>query len=79
MLGPDYPRLDQAGSKAPAGWQFNKGDWWLEEHGLIMEKPDFPLPPGKYMVTGGRGVTTTLTILRPSRRERWELADGAKL
>ena len=22
-----------------------QADWWLEEHGLIMEKPD-PLPPG---------------------------------
>ena len=24
-----------------------QSDWWLEEHGLIMEKPSFPLPPGK--------------------------------
>ena len=23
-----------------------QSDWWLEEHGLIMEKPSFPLPPG---------------------------------
>jgi glucan-binding YG repeat protein len=20
-----------------AGWQFDEGHWWLEEHGLIME------------------------------------------
>ena len=72
----DYPRLDRSGGKAPAGWQFDKGDWWLEEHGLIMEKPDFPLPPGKYEVTGGREVTTILTV---HEDERWELADGAKL
>ena len=72
----DYRRLDQSGGKAPAGWQFDKGDWWLEEHGLIMEKPDFPLPPGKYQVTGGREVTTILTV---HEDERWELADGAKL
>ena len=25
-----------------------QSDWWLEEHGLIMEKPSFPLPPGEY-------------------------------
>ena len=70
----DYPRL--SGGKAPAGWQFDKSDWWLEEHGLIMEKPDFPLPPGKYEVTGGREVTTILTV---HEDERWELTDGAKL
>lgn len=27
-----------------------------------MEKPEFPMPPGKYLVTGDRKVTTTLTI-----------------
>ena len=25
-----------------------QADWWLEEHGLIMEKPD-PLPPGIWL------------------------------
>ena len=25
----------------------HQADWWLEEHGLIMEKPD-PLPPGTW-------------------------------
>jgi hypothetical protein len=34
----------------------------LEEHGLIMEKPAFPLPPGHYLGTGNRDVTTVLTI-----------------
>ena len=41
-----------------------------------MEKPDFPLPPGKYMVTGGREVTTVLTI---DDGGGWKLDDGAKL
>ena len=45
-----YENLAAKGGKAPAGWQFNDKAWWLEEHGLIMEAPDFPLPAGKYMV-----------------------------
>ena len=48
--------------KAPAQWTFDRNDWWLEEHGLIMEKPDFPITPGKYLVTGGRETTAVLTI-----------------
>jgi hypothetical protein len=42
-----------------------------------MEQPDFPLPAGKYLVTGGREVTTVLTI-HPKDEEgtqRWELED----
>ena len=59
----DYPKLEARGGVAPrGGWKFNKDNWWLEEHGLIMEAPDFPLPPGRYLVTGGRETTTELTI-----------------
>ena len=43
-----YPELKAAGGVAPAQWKFDAADWWLEEHGLIMEKPTFPLPAGKY-------------------------------
>lgn len=65
-------QLEQAGGIAPRGrWQFNKDNWWLEEHGLIMEAPDFPLPPGKYLVTGGRETTAELTI---SPDYTWSLA-----
>ena len=42
-----YPQLKAAGT-APAQWKFDDTDWWLEEHGLIMERPDFPLPAGRY-------------------------------
>jgi len=45
-----------------------------------MEKPTFPLPPGQYLVTGDRQVTTVLTI-HPKDKEgnqRWELADGGE-
>jgi hypothetical protein len=46
-----------------------------------MEKPTFPLPPRKYLVTGDRKVTTVLTILAKDKdgNQRWELADGATL
>ncbi|KAK3260065.1 hypothetical protein CYMTET_30963 [Cymbomonas tetramitiformis] len=72
----DYRSLESRGGKAPAKWQFDRKDWWLEEHGLIMEKPDFPLAPGKYIVTGGREVSSILTVYPDAR---WELSNGAKL
>jgi hypothetical protein len=76
-----YDRLKAAGGVAPAQWKFDGDDWWLEEHGLIMEKPQFPLSPGKYVVTGDREVTTVLTIHPEDANggERWELADGATI
>ena len=75
-----YPALSAAGM-APAGWTFDGADWWLEEHGLIMEPPVFGLEPGAYLVTGGREVTTTLTIYPRDAdgAQRWALADGATL
>lgn len=77
----EYEGLVAAGGIAPAEWKFNNADWWLEEHGLIMEQPATPLPPGKYKVTGDRAVTTVLTIHPKDEdgHQRWELADGAKL
>jgi hypothetical protein len=76
-----YNRLKDAGGVAPARWKFNGTDWWLEEHGLIMEQPTFPLPPGQYLVTGARKVTAVLTIHPPDRNgeRRWELDKGATL
>ena len=76
-----YPQLKAAGGVAPSQWKFDAADWWLEEHGLIMEKPTFPLPPGKYLVTGDRKVTTVLTIQPKDKdgNQRWELAEGATL
>ncbi len=80
-----YPELKASGV-APSQWKFDDKDWWLEEHGLIMEKPTFPLPPGKYLVTGDREVTSVLTIHPPDKsgkdkvgNQRWELADHATL
>lgn len=77
----DYPALLTNGGKAPSGWQFNPAGWWVEEHGLIMEAPSFPLPPGKYVVTGGREVTSVLTVqpVDASGKQGWSLADGATI
>jgi len=76
-----YERLKEVGGVAPAQWKFDGADWWLEEHGLIMEKPSFPLAAGKYLVTGDREVTTVLTIHPPDKdgNQRWELGDRATL
>jgi hypothetical protein len=76
-----YDKLQAADGIAPSKWQFDSTDWWVEENGLIMEKPYFPLAPGKYLVTGDREVTTVLTI-HPKDQDgarRWELDNGAKL
>lgn len=75
-----FPVLAAAGV-APAGWSYDPAEWWLEEHGLIMEKPQFPLPPARYIVTGGRKVTSVLTIAPPDATgaQSWTLADGATI
>lgn len=58
---------------APVGWSFDPNDWWLEEHGIIMEAPAFPLEQGRYLVTGGRLVTTVLEI---GENGAWSLEYG---
>jgi len=76
-----YDRLEADGFVARAGWRFDPGEWWLEEYGRIMEKPQFPMPPGQYLVTGDREATTVLTVFPADDdgNQRWELADGATL
>jgi hypothetical protein len=76
-----FEQLMSAGGVAPAGWKFDAADWWLEEHGLIMEPPVFPIPAGRYLVTGDREVATLLTIYPADARgdSRWALDDHAKL
>jgi hypothetical protein len=77
----DFADLMANGGTAPAGWQFDAASWWLEEHGLIMEAPSFPLPAGQYVVTGGREVTSVLTVAAPDAKgqQAWTLADGASI
>lgn len=76
-----FQSLKEAGGVAPSRWKFDEADWWLEEHGLIMEQPTVPLPPGKYVVTGARKVTAVLTIHPPDNHgdSRWELDHGVTL
>jgi len=77
----DYDDLLAAGGVAPAEWRFDGSSWWLEENGLIMEQPQFPLPPGEYLVTGGRKVLSALTVYPADENgnSRWELDHGASL
>merc|ERR1719198_374242 len=78
-------RVKNAGGVARAGWKFDDSDWYVEEHGLIMEKPTGgdggsgeALKPGQYLVTGDRQITTVLTISPPDSNGalRWELGKG---
>lgn len=76
-----YSRLKKSGGVTPARWKFDPADWWLEENGLIMEQPVFPLQPGRYVVTGARGTIAVLTI-HPADSQgdrRWELDNNATL
>lgn len=69
----DFRRDLEPTGKAPAGWRWDSEDWWVEEYGRIMDKPDFPMPPGKYIVTGDREVTTVLTV---EEGGAWSLEKG---
>ncbi len=77
----NFDNLLAAGGVAPAQWTFDKADWWLEEHGLIMEAPAFGMPPGRYLVTGNRATQALLTVHPKGAdgQQRWELSDGATL
>ncbi len=74
-----FPVLKATGGYAPAGWKFDKTGWWLDENGLIMEKPQFPLAAGKYLVTGERELITMLTVHEQDAegKQKWELEQGA--
>jgi hypothetical protein len=77
----DYDALLANAGLAPSGWQFDQSAWWLEEHGLIMEAPSFPLPPGQYVVTGAREVTAVLTVdpADSAGKQAWRLSDDATI
>lgn len=70
--------VTRRGGKAPAGWRWDPNDFWIEEYGRVMEKPSFPVPAGRYLVTGGRQTTTVLTIdpPDPSGKQGWSLEIG---
>merc|ERR1712232_953614 len=70
---------------APNGWTLDRDAVWIEEHGLVVPSPgDLPrksvkkstkevLPYKRYIVTGDREVTTTLTVRDDGT---WELGKG---
>ena len=76
-----FADLQASAGVAPAKWQFDDEDWWLDENGLLMEKPEFPVPPGRYLVTGDRETVTVLTVYPQDAKgeRRWELHNGAVL
>lgn len=73
-----YKLLQKAGNIAPAGWRFNIDDWWLDENGLIMKAPEFPMPAGKYYVTNGEEHISLLTVEPPDTTgtQAWSLSDN---
>lgn len=77
----NYDRLQSNGGIAPAKWHFDTQDWWLEEHGLMMEAPEFPLPPGFYKVTGGREIAAVLTVHVKAKdgTQHWQLDNNATI
>ena len=76
-----YEKLKSNNGLAPAKWSFNDTDWWLEEHGLIIEQPVFPITPGRYVVTGGREATAVLTVDAKGSdgKQHWQLDNNATL
>ena len=57
-----YQALQKAGNIALSGWRFDIDDWWLDENGLIMKAPEFPIPARQYYVTSGEGNICLLTV-----------------
>ena len=76
-----YDTLKANDFVAPASWTFDTRAWWLEEHGLIMEAPEFPMPAGYYLVTGNRDVSAMLTVHAADADglQRWELDNDADI
>ena len=76
-----YQTLQKAGNLAPAGWRFDIDDWWLDENGLIMKAPEFPIPAGQYFVTNGEEHFSLLTIEDPDSegKQSWSLSDDKTL
>lgn len=76
-----FDKLMADNGVSPAGWTFDANDWWVDEYGQLMENPSFPLPPGRYIVTGGREKAAILTIHAPDETgdSRWDLSDDATI
>jgi hypothetical protein len=73
-----YQVLRKAGNIAPSGWRFDIDDWWLDENGLIMKAPEFPMPAAQYYVTDGEDHVALLTVEAPDAdgKQAWSLSDN---
>jgi hypothetical protein len=69
----EYDSVKQNSGTTPNGWTLDPEDFWVEEHGIVMPPPSFPLKAGRYLVTGGRSLTTGLTIQADGS---WKLDEG---
>ncbi|KAL7526237.1 hypothetical protein ACHAXR_001388, partial [Thalassiosira sp. AJA248-18] len=68
----DYERIIANNDESRPYW-LDATDFFLDENAIIMPQPEYPLPPGKYLVTGARAVTTGLTI---DKEGNWKLDEG---
>lgn len=76
-----FDKLMERDGVGPGGWKFDEQDWWVDENGIIMEKPTFPMPAGKYLVTGERETIAVLVVHPPTEDgvQFWELGNGATM
>jgi len=77
----NFEAMKANGGKAPAGWTFDPDDWWLDENGLIMKKPVFPMPSGRFLVTNAKLNIAMLTVGKPDAdgNQSWELSGDKTL
>lgn len=57
-----YEELQARDYVHPTGWRLDVDDWWLDENGILMKHPDFPMPPGTFLVTNGEDKAGLLTV-----------------
>lgn len=71
-----YGKLRDLNFIGPSGWRFDLDDWWLDENGLIMKAPEFPIPAGQYLVTNGESNVSVLTVEEPDAAggQAWALS-----
>ena len=74
-----YNVIERNGGVAPAGWNFNAEDWWLEEHGLIMEAPEMGVLSGRYQLQILNGPKAGHPCILTVEDDEWALDSGATL
>ena len=77
----DYEAMQAAGGIGPTGWEFDTDDWWLDENGLLMMPPEFPMPAAQFYVTNGRANISLLTVEKPDAdgNQTWSLTGGMNI